>query len=514
MLSLWGGAVEPPCLLDSFRRQAAARPDRTAVVDEHRSVTYAELLNWVQAVAGTLREAGVVAGERVAVTGSRGTSVVAALLGTLWAGATYVPLDNTYPVKRLAHMLSDSDARLLLHDGTPIPLESPVPHREIPAPGADGMCEPVACDASLPTYLIYTSGSTGLPKGVAVPHRCLDAMVEWQRSHSVRPDLRTAQFAPLNFDVSFQEVLGTLCGGGTLVVVPERLRQDPFDLLDWLHDHRIERLFLPYVALQMLAVASAADEEVLDGMALVEVNAAGEQLVCTPDIRQLFERLADCRLNNHYGQSESAMVTAFTLTGPSRSWPALPPIGSPLPGCEVLVDPEDPADPAVGELLVAGAPLSSGYLNQPELSAARYTTIPPSPQGHRSVFRTGDLVRLADGVLYFLGRRDKEIKIRGYRVNLLEIEAQLLDLAGVRNAVCVVQDNGEGSKSVHAVVTLEPGAGPLSAASAHAALGEVLPEAFLPRTVTTVPDLPRIPSGKIDRDAVALMLLNPAGTAS
>lgn len=513
MLSLWGGVIDAPCLLDSFQRQVAERHSQPAAVDERGTVTYGELLDQVRHIASMITAAGVAPGDRVAVTGPRGEPVVAALLAVLWAGATYVPLDSSYPVARLAHMLTDSGARLLLHDGPAPPLDPGVARREIP-PATVGTrpvvdparpaLAPVAHDDDRETYVIYTSGSTGWPKGVAIPHRCLDVMVEWQRTHSVRPDLRTAQFAPLNFDVSFQEILGTLCGGGTLVVVPERLRQDPFELLDWLRDNAVERLFLPYVALQMLAVAAGDD---VAGLALAEVNTAGEQMVCTPDIRRFFALLPSCRLNNHYGQSESAMVTVHTLEGPSDAWPALPPIGAPLPGCEVLLDPVDPAEPDVGELLVAGAPLSAGYLNQPELTAARYVAIEPSPQGHRRAFRTGDLVRFSDSTVHFLGRRDQEVKIRGYRVNLLEIEAQLLEITGVRNAICVVSDT-QGAKSVHAAVIPEPGA-QLETERIRAALADVLPEPFLPQTITTVPDLPRTPSGKVDRDAVATLLTAP-----
>ncbi|WP_447007996.1 AMP-binding protein [Saccharothrix isguenensis] len=501
MTSLWGGAIDAPCLLDSFHRQATDHAGREAVVDEDGAVTYGGLLDRARGIAALLREAGIAPGDGVAVAGPRGVPVVTAMIGVLWAGATYLPLDSNYPARRLSHMLSDSGAKLLLHDGPPPAFEPTVPQWEIPVTAGSG--EPVPHDDALPTYVIYTSGSTGWPKGVAVPHRCLDTMVEWQRTHSVRRDLRTAQFAPLNFDVSFQEVLGTLCGGGTLVVVPERLRQDPFELLDWLRDNAVERLFLPYVALQMLAVA-ASDEDLAD-VRLAEVNTAGEQVVCTPDIRRLFERLPGCRFNNHYGQSESAMVTAHTLEGPPRTWPSLPPIGTPLPGCEVLLDVVDPAEPDVGELLVTGDPLSEGYLNQPELTAARYVDVEPTPQGNRKAFRTGDLVRFVDGVVHFLGRRDQEVKIRGYRVNLLEIEAQLLEVPGIGNAICVVWDV-EGSKSVHAAVTTEPGAPPIDPDRVRGHLTTVLPDAFLPQSITTVPELPRTPSGKVDRDAVAALL--------
>jgi non-ribosomal peptide synthetase component F len=357
-------------------------------------------------------------------------------------------------------------------------------------------------------YVIYTSGSTGRPKGVALPHSCVDNMAEWQHSHSRRSDLRTAQFAPMNFDVWFQEVLGTLAGGGTLVTVPERLRSDPFELLSWLRRQQIERLFLPCLALNMLAVA-ASTEASLDSLALVEINTAGEQLVCSGPVRELFTRLEGCVLNNHYGQSESAMVTVHTLEGPAADWPVHPPIGRPLPGCELLIaplsedGPQDEGRRDTGELLVAGLPMSSEYLNQPEMSADRYITVERTPHGHTRAFRTGDLVRLEEGALRFVGRLDQEVKIRGCRVNLLEVEACLRELPAVGEAVCVAPERPEGGRTLHAAVTAAPGAAELEPTVLLRALAQLLPAASVPLTVTVLQTLPRSPSGKTDRAAIA-----------
>lgn len=511
LLSLWGGPADPPCLLDALAMTAAARPDEIAVRDEDRELTYRDLTRWIGGIAAVLVEQGVRPGDRVAITGSRSASIVAAMLATVYIGATYVPLDADYPVKRLEHMNADSGAGLLLFAGRePVfatgvrSLRIPPPPDRATSPG-DAAMPPHSCRSDLPVYIIYTSGSTGLPKGVALPHRSIDNMAHWQRSHSMRPDLRTAQFTPLNFDVWFQEVLGTLCGGGTLVIMPEPLRRDPIALLDWLADNRIERLFLPYVALNMLTtVAAAADS--LDGLALQEVNLGGEQLVCTPVLRDFFRRLPGCRLNIHYGQSESAMVTAHTLTGPPEDWPTLPPIGSPLPGCEAIIDPADQDEPGVGELLVAGLPLSTGYLNQPRLNAARYIPLDLTRHGANRAFRTGDLVRVEDGVIHYVGRADNEVKIRGVRVNPLEVDACLLEQPGVTEAVCVPIQVAEGSRQLRAAVTVEGEESAFDAGRALAALTELLPGPSVPVSVTVLPELPRTPSGKADRKAVARTL--------
>ncbi|MBV9022863.1 MAG: AMP-binding protein [Streptomycetaceae bacterium] len=517
MLSLWGGDTQPPCFLESLTRVAARRGGQIAIVDERREVTYDGLLAWSGHIAALLRDKGVGAGDRVAVTGERGTDVVAAVLAAMRLTAACVPLDAAYPERRLAHMLTDSRPKVLLHSGALPAIGTGTPALEIPPPQS-GTWEvsstalpPTVCVPDRPVYVIYTSGSTGRPKGVALPHSCVDNMAEWQRTHSRRGDLRTAQFAPMNFDVWFQEVLGTLAGGGTLVTVPERLRFDPFGLLDWLRRQRIERLFLPCLALHMLAVAAGAEAS-LEGLALAEINTAGEQLVCSGPVRALFARLKDCVLNNHYGQSESAMVTVHTLQGPVTDWPTHPPIGRPLPGCELLIAPLDGDEPHgsapsdVGELLVAGLPMSREYLNQPDLSAARYVTIERTTHGHTHAFRTGDLVRHEDGVLRFLGRLDHDVKIRGTRINLLEVEACLLDQPTVGEAVCVAPDRAEGGRTLHAAVTAAPGRPEPEPSTLLRSLSELLPAVSLPLTITVLPTLPRTANGKTDRAAVVQLI--------
>jgi non-ribosomal peptide synthetase component F len=353
----------------------------------------------------------------------------------------------------------------------------------------------------LPVYIIYTSGSTGWPKGVMLPHSCLDNVVEWQADSSVAPDLRTGQFAPLNFDVSFQEIFGTLGAGGTLVIIPESLRRDSMGLLEWLADNGIERLFLPYVALQMLAVAAGFGGPV-HNLTLREINVAGEQLVITEEISSFFAKVPGCRLVNHYGQSESAMVSYHILPDSIQEWPVLPPIGIPLPGCELLIDlHEEKGD--VGELLVAGSPLSLGYLGDSELNAERYITIRKTAHGHTRAFRTGDLVRLEAGRVQMLTRVGDDVKLRGIRVNLSEIEAQLLALPQISGAVAVITGTAEGPRALRAGVTLKDPACSPDEETVRRRLAEVLPEVSVPLSVTVLDRLPKTPSGKADREAVA-----------
>lgn len=506
-IGFWGGPAQPPCVLEAFAQTVGHRPDALAVVESGLELTYRDLAAWIESVTEMLGAAGIGHGDTVAVTGPRCAAVVAAAWAVIGVGATYLPLDGNHPRRRLAHILEETGATLVLHVGSkpdlPAKRTARIPEWSEVEPHSGAELDLVACRPDVPVYVIYTSGSTGRPKGVVVPHRCIDNMAHWQRGRSVRPDMRTAQFAPLNFDIWFQETLSTHLGGGTLVIMPETLRQDPIELMNWLVRERIERLFLPCVALHMLATAATVSDSVPD-LALREINVAGEQLVCTPAIRDFFHRLPGCRLDNHYGQSESHTVSSHILTGPSSSWPDLAPIGRPLPGCEILLD-TGHGDSLVGELLVAGLPLTNGYLKQPGLTAQRYVPVLPTAHGHDQAFRTGDLVSVEGGIMTFLGRVDDEVKIRGYRVNPREVEACLGKQHGVVEAVCVSVSLGIGSRQLRAAVTVAAGSG-FDPDVALAAMREELPAYMVPPFITVLANLPRTSSGKADRAEVARLL--------
>jgi len=519
--SLWGGPANPECFLEVFRKVAIARTGEIAVIDGDEEFTYSQIGGWAIQVAEILRSQGVVTDETVAVAGPRSAQVIAAMLGIAIIGAVYLPLDREYPSRRLEHMVSDSGVRIILYSGV-----APTAGHElrmIPLPQADVASNfdedkllrtwrSRPCDTYDSYYVIYTSGSTGWPKGVKIAHRCLDNMLEWQAAHSPRPDLRTAQFAPMNFDVWFQEVLGTFRGGGTVVIMPEPLRRDPGQLLIWLEAKRIERLFVPYNALQMLAFAATMQPE-LSGLALLEVNSAGEQLLCSQEIRDLFARLPHTRLVNHYGQSESAMAAFHVLEGSPYSWPSHPPIGVPLPGCELLLDADDPLEPSTGELLVAGLPLSAGYLNQPRLTDERYIEIPRTIHGNARAFRTGDRVEFRSNEIVFKSRLDSEVKIRGVRVDMLELEAQLLDYEGVQSAVCLAPKGPSGRRVLLAAVKVawQEGVNLATGEDIRRHLRLTLPKEFVPVMINVRRTFPATPSGKVDRLALEKELVELIG---
>ncbi|HEX9136850.1 MAG TPA: non-ribosomal peptide synthetase, partial [Nitrospirota bacterium] len=439
--------------------------------------------------------------------------MVVGLLGILKAGGAYVPLDPDYPKERLTFMLEDTQTAVLI---TQQRLIEKVPNHSaqmvcldrdwgaISEYSDDNVASRVATENLV--YVVYTSGSTGKPKGVAMCHRSLCNLLSWQlQNFSDSSGARTLQFAPLSFDVSFQEMFSTWCSGGTLILIPEELRRDPVGLVHCLEIREIERLFLPVVTLQQLG--DTTDQERPAHRQLREIITAGEQLRITPSVIDLFNRLHDCKLRNHYGPSESHVVTAFTLRDSPRSWPPFPPIGHPIANAEIyILGPYLDVLPIgiPGELYIGGHGLAHGYLNRPELTAEKFIPNPFSNELGARLYRTGDLARyLPDGNIEFLGRLDNQVKVRGYRIELGEIESVLGQHPSVREVVVLAREDSPGDKRLVAYIAFS-NAQACTGSELRSFLIEKLPEYMVPSAFVVLDSLPLTPNGKIDRKALPL----------
>ncbi|MCP4663549.1 MAG: amino acid adenylation domain-containing protein, partial [bacterium] len=499
---------------ERFETQVARTPDAVAVVMDARHSTYRHLNACANRPAHHLQELGVGPDVTVGVALERSPEAVAALVGVLKAGGVYVPLDRSYPAERLAFMLEDAGVEVLL---TRRKWLAELPSHRARTVLLDADREAIAhASAENPTsgvtgetlsYLIYTSGSTGRPKGVALVHHTLANLIAWQLERpGFRAGARTLQFAALSFDVSLQEVASTLCSGGTLVVVTDDERRDPSRIIDGIAAHGVERLFLPFVALQQLAEAGADSPP----QALREVITAGEQLQITRQVERFFTHLPSCILENQYGPSESHVVSAFPLAGAASAWPALPSIGRPVADFRIYLLNADrrPVPPGVaGELFLSGAGLARGYYGRPALTAEKFLPDPLSGDplagdpGAR-MYATGDLGRFAtDGTIEFLGRIDHQIKIRGFRVELGEIEAVLSRHPGVREAAVAVRGDAPGDKRLVAYLVAQTEPAP-AASELRGHLGAMLPEHMVPSVFVELEALPLLPSGKVDRRAL------------
>jgi amino acid adenylation domain-containing protein len=510
-------AVASHTVYERVSQQADRTPNAVAVTFQGEALTYRELNARANQIARGLRAHGVGPGTPVGICLDRSLILPVAVLAILKAGGAYVPLDPAYPAERLGYMLANAGAPLILTQSNHAGHFSGSNARAILLDNKEAdFAEESAADLTGGTtpdglcYIIYTSGSTGRPKGVAMPHRALANLVAWQVRESFSPSARTLQFASLSFDVSFQEIFSTWCGGGTLVIAPQSARQDPGALLRLLADQRIERLFLPFVALLQLAEEFAhrkgRGEEA--AIPLREVVTAGEQLKITPAIVTLFEALPRCTLHNHYGPSETHVATAYTLRGEPRDWPVLPPIGKPLPGviARVLDENGNPvATGAAGDLYLGGLCLADGYINRQELTAERFIKDPFTDEPNARLYRTGDRARLnGDGDLEFLGRADDQIKIRGYRVEPGEVEQALLSHPAVRQAVVAAReiDDAPEKELIGYVVLREMQDAPPSGHELRQFVAWTLPEYLVPSHIVFLDAIPLTPSGKEDRRAL------------
>lgn len=494
-----------------FERQADKTPDSVAVAFGANHLTYGELNQKANQLAHYLCARGVGPNVLVGLHLTRSLEMIIGLLGILKAGGAYVPLDPTYPDQRIAAMIADSQLNLLLSlDSLAQEIEPPLP--ELICLDVDWSLienESIATPDVTTTpddllYVIYTSGSTGKPKGVMLPHRALSNLIAWQLDNSVlQPGARTLQFTSLSFDVSCQEIFATLCSGGELVLIAQAERRDFTHLADFIAQQQIERIFLPFIALQQLALQLVKYDS--DLLALKEIITAGEQLKSSNAIVALFEHLPQCTLYNQYGPSETHVATAYKLPPDPANWPPLPPIGRPVANTQLyILDSQQRPLPVgePGELYIGGAGVAHGYLNQPELSAERFIRNPFAANDQGYLYKTGDMVRqLPDGNIEFLGRQDRQVKIRGYRVELGEIEAILNQHPDLKAVAVIDHEYAPGDRRLVAYVVPQD-IRPIAVSDLRHFVGRKLPDYMIPSTFTVLDALPQTPSGKLDRKSL------------
>jgi amino acid adenylation domain-containing protein/non-ribosomal peptide synthase protein (TIGR01720 family) len=502
LLAEWSGArtAYPGdlCVHHLFEQQAARAPDSTAVVFGDERLTYAELNARADRLAGHLRAMGVGPETLVGLCVERSPELVVGLLGILKAGGAYAPLDPAYPPQRLAFMLEDVGASVLL---TQRRLLEKLPK----VTGVRTLCLDAEWEAAareggggargevLPeniAYVIYTSGSTGTPKGVLVPHRGLVNLAAAQRRvFGLRPENRVLQFSSLGFDASIFEIVMALANGAALYLAPqERLLPGP-GLVELMREEGVTNVTLPPSVLAALPPSALPELQTL--------VAAGE--ACPAELVSRWG--GGRRFFNAYGPTET---TIWATTAECAGADEKPPIGRPIPNVQVYVldvHQQPVAVGVTGELYIGGVGLSRGYHRRPALTAERFVPHPWGGEQGARLYRTGDLVRWReDGELEVLGRADEQVKVRGYRIELGEIEAVLARHEGVAECVVTAREDVPGEKRLVAYVVA--GADAPSADELRTYLRARLPGYMVPSAFVTLGALPLTPSGKLDRRAL------------
>jgi amino acid adenylation domain-containing protein len=495
-------------LPELFEVVAERFPDRVAVTAVDGEFSYRDLSRMSNAVAGELESVGVRPGTTVALLAPRTGELVTGILGILKAGAAYIPIDPDYPRARIEWMIKDSEASTIVStshlsdviasQGTPVVMLD-----RLAGPSAEwANCHPPSGDDL--AYVIYTSGSTGVPKGVQIDHRnvirlfevtqpqfCFDENDVWSVFHSAA------------FDFSVWEIWGGLLFGGRLVIVPLETARSPEAFHELLRIHQVSILNQTPSAFYRLAAADARSGERLSRVRVVVFG--GERLESAA-LSNWIERHGDeyPRLANMYGITEATVHASYhpitagdvTMRGVSR-------IGHPLPDLDFHVLDEDLAPVGTGlpgELYIAGAGLTRGYLGRPGLNKERFVGLPgPGGLEHRC-YRTGDrVIALPEGGYGYLGRVDDQLKVRGHRVEPGEIEAFLLRHADVSAAVVVARDRGDGDVRIVAYVA-SPSEGTALAARLGEAVAAELPPYMRPSSYVVLPELPLTLNGKVDKN--------------
>jgi amino acid adenylation domain-containing protein len=486
------------CLHELFREQVARTPDAVALVARGERLTYAELADRAGQLAAWMRRAGVGPEKRVAVCLERSADLIAALLGTLEAGGAYVPLDPAYPEERLAYLLEDCGAEVLLtsrglverlpatgvrtvllEDLTPrppLPSHSPLPGEGAPPPNSGNLA-----------YVLYTSGSTGLPKGVALEHRSAVAFLEWAgREFSAAELAGVLAATSISFDLSVFEIFLPLARGGTVILAENALA---FATLPEAGEVTLLNT-VPSLLAELLRVGSLPPS-------VRTVNLAGEPLR-----RALVDRIEAVgtveRVYNLYGPTESTTYATWTLVPQgTREEPTL---GRAIAGTRVVLlderlEPVPAGEP--GEIFLGGAGLARGYLDRPALTAERFVPDPSSVEPGGRVYKTGDLGRLLpSGEVEYLGRADHQIKVQGLRIEPGEIETGLMEFGGIRESLVLQRDG-------RLVAYLVPEAQEIiEVTELRAFLRQRLPGPLVPAAFVVLDAFPLTPNGKIDRKAL------------
>lgn len=486
--------------INRYINQVHETPQLPAVAGEMSEVSYKELYCRARRLAGIL--AGESSARMIGVVVSKSVEYIVTVLAIHLLGRTVVPLDGNYPVGRLKQMIASLDLSFCLvshqHGIELTGMLQECTHL-LHVEGSIGSATEeaelvVAVGDDTPAYVVFTSGTTGVPKPVLVPYRSLSTLIDWMAKASGSQGT-TLLYAAQGFDVSFQEIYATLCCGDRLLIATDAHKKDLRALIEHLSAGKVTRLFLPTSMLIPLVKFALQEGRTL--VDLKQVIVAGEQLKVTPAVRQWFKAHSHCRLINHYGPSETHVVMTCQLEDEPDGWPDLPPIGQVTPGSDAWLFDEQLQPVArgdCGQLHISGRSLALGYYRMPEQTEEKFITHPLTLE---RMYNTGDMCVLNEQAQYeYKGRRDRQYKVRGYRVELNEIEAAVTNSGLVDDCLVVALQTNLITSLVLYFAAHESDQD--LSLSLHAHLAATLPEYMLPSFYKKIAAIPLTLNGKAD----------------
>lgn len=513
-------------ILEQIEQNAKGNLDKTAIETENSSITYKELFDRVNKLANYLIEQGLSSNSNIGIFTNRTIDVIVGILAILKIGSTYVPIDPEYPKNRINYMISKSNLKFVLTDNfenCDLVENKEICFIDIKKEKYINKCASFSkyikhyIDQNL--YIVFTSGSTGNPKGVTISHRNMMNLIYFEKEKTglLNGNNRILQFATMSFDVSYQEIYSAFLSTSTLVLVDETIRKDSYKLTDYLLKKQIDTLFIPPAYLRLLTESKINVQKFKTY--IKNIITAGEQLVITKGIRNLI--LSGIKIHNHYGPAETHVATTYIVD--RKNIELKPPIGTPISNCNIYVlDQFNKICPCytVGQIAISGDCVGNGYFNNPELTKEKFipdvcnhyfsyqkneirkdiaNTSSTNEDSTSQMYLTGDLGYIDENYcVHYIGRRDFQVKINGFRIELEEIDKVFSSIKNVQNVVTTILEK-DNKKHLVSYYTLN---GDISEKEILKYLKDKLPSYMMPSKIVKLESFPLTMNGKVDKKAL------------